>query len=76
MNDKCCSELTCDLDYKAEYKRLEAEYKRLEEEKCKMLCEIDYWKNRFDQEKEEKDFMRGALKAVEVIFGRSFFNNV
>lgn len=69
MNDKCCSELTCDPDYKAECKRLE-------EEKCKMRCEIDYWKNRFDQEKEEKDFMRGALRAVEVIFGGNFLNNV
>ena len=56
---------TCDLNY-------EAEYNRLFEENKKLKAECSYWQDLYKEEEQRCRWMRAALKAVEVIFGRNF----
>lgn len=58
-------ENTCSLNY-------EAEYNRLLDEMGKAKCEIAYWKERCEDAEKKEKFYHGALRAVEVIFGRKF----
>lgn len=62
-NDVC--DYACDLNY-------EAEYNRLFEENEKLKAECRYFQDLYKEEEQRCRRMRGALRAVEVIFGRKF----
>ena len=56
------TELTCDLDYKAEYERLVAE-------RHKMQSEIAYLRTELEERETEAHRMRAQLDMVYLIFG-------
>ena len=56
------NELTCDLNYKAEYERLFCERE-------KYMSEADHWREIAKRAEVERDTLRAKVEMVELIFG-------